>query len=94
MVGHKDDPAFARYYNLSFAKRPPVELYDCKSDPDQVNNLADDPTYAGTVEQLREQLAAYLRATDDPRFTGGQVKFDECPYRTKYIGPYLKQHGF
>ena len=34
-----------------------VELYDVLEDPDQYDNLADDPTYADVVAQLHDVLA-------------------------------------
>lgn len=76
----KDDPKRVRFYDLCFSKRPAVELYDCQKDPDQVNNLATDPAYGATIEKLQKQLVAYLKETQDPRFTDAPVKFDEYPY--------------
>lgn len=76
-----DDPDQSQYYDLSFGKRPAIELYSISNDPEQVNNLASDPRYADTIEQLRTQLTDYLEATDDPRFTDQPVLFDEYPYR-------------
>lgn len=90
----KDDPKLARFYNLCFSKRPAVELYDCQKDPDHVKDLAGDPRYAGTVKKLRKQLVAYLKKTEDPRFTDQPVKFDEYPYRTGYMKEYLEKHGY
>jgi arylsulfatase A-like enzyme len=69
------------YYDLCFAKRGAVELYDCAKDPDQVNNLAEDPEHAETIKALRAQLVGYLEATEDPRFTDQPVRFEEYPYR-------------
>jgi arylsulfatase A-like enzyme len=94
IVDHRADPKYAKYYKLCFARRPAVELYDCVADPDQVNNLAADPKYAGTLEQLREQLVTYLKATSDPRFTGAPVKFADYPYRAGYLKAYLKKKGY
>ena len=68
-------------YRLCFAKRPAVELYDCKKDPDQIVNLAKDPAHAATVEMLQNQLIEYLVKTQDPRFTDLPVRFEEYPYR-------------
>lgn len=64
------------YYDLSFSKRPAIELYDCAKDPDQINNLAQNPYYADTLEQLRTQLEHYLVATEDPRFTENPIPLD------------------
>jgi arylsulfatase A-like enzyme len=94
IVAHKSEPKYAKYFELCFAKRPAVELYDCVADPDQVNNLATDPKHAQTVAQLRSQLAAYLKATADPRFTDGPVEFDDYPYRARYLEEYLKKRGY
>ena len=90
----KDDAKLGRYYDLSFAKRPAVELYDCQKDPDQVKNLARDRQYAGIVEKLRKQLAAYLTKTEDPRFTDEAVKFDEYPYHADYMIERFEKHGY
>ncbi len=94
IIEHRDEAKYARYYDLCFAKRPAVELYDCKADPDQVNNLAGDAKHAGTVRKLRGQLEEYLKKTDDPRFTDAPVKFDEYPYRAGYLKKYLRKKGY
>jgi N-acetylglucosamine-6-sulfatase len=36
--------------------RPEIELYDNYSDPEQLDNLAQDPGYAGVVDELGDQL--------------------------------------
>jgi len=69
------------YYDLCFAKRGAVELYNCENDPDQINNLAHNPEYAETIRKLRMQLTEYLEATEDPRFSDKPVRFEEYPYR-------------
>lgn len=94
VIEHRDDPELSRYYQLCFARRPAVELYDCRADPDQVVNLASDPRYAETVEKLRKQLTDYLIATGDPRFTDAPVLFDRYPYRGAYLPAYLEKHGY
>lgn len=90
----KDDAKLVKYYDLCFAKRPAVELYDCQKDPYQINNLAGDAKYAGTVKKLCKQLTAYLKKTEDPRFTDTPVKFDEYPYRKDYIRERFEKHGY
>lgn len=79
----KNDPQNKVYYDLCFAKRGAIELYDCQKDPDQVNNLANDPQHSKTVNRLRAQLIEYLESTGDPRFSDKPVKFDEYLYRNK-----------
>lgn len=85
ILEHRDDPRYATFYELCFGKRPAEELYDVVVDPDQVNNLADDPEHRETIARLREQLTSYLRETGDPRFTDAPVRFDEYPYRDERI---------
>jgi N-sulfoglucosamine sulfohydrolase len=58
-------------FNLAFGKRPCEELYDCRSDPYQIHNLASEPDSEETVLKLMERLTAYLKATGDPRETAG-----------------------
>jgi N-sulfoglucosamine sulfohydrolase len=50
----------------SFLYRPRLELYDLKADPNELKNLAGDPKYARTVEDLSGKLAAWRKATLDP----------------------------
>jgi arylsulfatase A-like enzyme len=40
-------------------------LFDHQSDPYQVQNLASDPAYAGTVDRYREMLVARMAALND-----------------------------
>jgi hypothetical protein len=48
-----------------FEPRPAEELYDTHADPDEVNNLADDPAYNDELERMRSALDAWLRRTPD-----------------------------
>lgn len=77
----KGQPAYQPFYDLCFARRGAVELYDCEKDPDQIHNLAEDPGYRDTLERLRSRLVAYLKETGDPRFSGKPVEFENYPYR-------------
>jgi len=74
------DEAHRRLYDLSFAKRPAEELYDLKSDPDQLNNVAGQEKYEVVKQRLWEQLTEELKATEDPRVFGKGEKFDNYPY--------------
>jgi len=67
-------------YQLAFGKRPQEELYDCRMDPYQLNNLAVDPAYDNVRRELSELLMEQLRITGDPRAYGGGDEFDEVPY--------------
>ncbi len=64
---HRNDPDVKRVADLTFARHPKEELYDLKKDPDQLHNVAGDPTYAETAKKLRRQLEVELVKSDDPR---------------------------
>lgn len=68
------------YYELSFGKRLPDELYRLKDDPGGVYNLANDLAYAGTVEELRNKMMAMLKEEQDPRALGNGAVFDTYKY--------------
>jgi arylsulfatase A-like enzyme len=80
LVQHRDDPAYRRFYDLAFAKRPAEELYDLKQDPGQLVNVAGQPGVAAAQAELHRRLFAELKATGDPRVIGGGEKFDNYPY--------------
>ena len=81
MVENRDkDAVHRRLYDLAFAKRHAEELYDLKKDPDQLNNVANNAGYADVKQKLSRELMANLKATADPRVSGGGGKFDKYPY--------------
>lgn len=45
--------------------RPPEELYDVKTDPYQIKNIANDPKYKSVLEELREKHERWTRETGD-----------------------------
>ena len=61
---------FPLEFEVGFGKRPLEELYDCRSDPHQMRNLAADPAHRATREELWRKLEAALRASGDPRVRG------------------------
>ena len=78
LVDHRDDPEWKSLYLLAYDKRPGEELYDLKTDPDQVRNVAADPKYAATRDDLRARLVAELARTGDPRLVD-DGKYYETP---------------
>jgi N-sulfoglucosamine sulfohydrolase len=49
----------------AYIQRPPEELYDLEADPQEVNNLAEDPKYAAQLKEMRTELEAWQVRTDD-----------------------------
>ena len=84
MIDHADAPGVRPKFRLSFGKRPAEELYDLRSDPHQLTNVAGDSAYAAVRAHLARTLRQELRALDDPRMAGRGDQFDDYPYYTGY----------
>lgn len=68
IVENRDkDQRHTECYDLCFGKRPRFELYHIGSDPEQLNNVAEEPKFAETQKRLRELLKLEGLATNDPR---------------------------
>lgn len=81
MYKHRDDDETnRRLYDLAFAKRPAVELYDLAVDPHQLNNVAAETKYTATAQRLKEQLKRRLKESGDPRELSEEEPFDHYPY--------------
>jgi arylsulfatase A-like enzyme len=64
---NRDEADVKRFADLAFAPHPDEELYDLRSDPDQLQNVAADEKYVRTRDRLRRQLDAELIKSNDPR---------------------------
>ncbi len=80
---HRRDAGMAKYVEIAFGRRPAEELYDLRSDPQQMRNVADDPQYAASRKQLSNRLVGILKTTGDPRVQGAGDTFDKPPYTSK-----------
>jgi len=74
----RDKPA--PYFDLVFGKRPAEELYDLRSDPDQVKNLAGRPELERVRKSLRARVDKWMKETGDPRATGRTDFWDKFTY--------------
>ena len=72
-----------KYYNLAFGKHPTEELYNIKTDPYCMKNLAAGAGYRKIKNGLAQKLEAKLRATNDPRILGQGDSFENYPPYTK-----------
>jgi len=80
ILQHKDEPKMRRYYNLSFATRPEVELYDLGSDPYQTVNVAGKFEHASAQAELLWSLHEWMKETADPRVDPAYNGWDRFPY--------------
>lgn len=80
MLEHTATAKEKKLFELAFGKRPAEELYNCRKDPHQMNNLAGDPAYASKKQDLAKRLTKYLKTTGDPRETSQAAPWDNWPY--------------
>jgi N-sulfoglucosamine sulfohydrolase len=80
MMEHRNEHGVARLAELAFGLRPAEELYDLKTDPHQMNNVAGNLSYLKAQSGLREELFEHLKKTEDPRVIGGKIDWDYYPY--------------
>ena len=70
IVEHHDDDTYGKYFELAVSKRPEYELFDVEKDPACLQNLADDPEFAGIKNQMDALMVEELTQTEDPRVVG------------------------
>ena len=80
MIHHRDEEPVQPLYELGFGRRPGEELYDLTRDPDHLNNLAEDPSYAERRQRLEGKLMAELREHEDPRVIDAECRFEGLPF--------------
>lgn len=88
LVTHRDDPLYKPFYQRAYGKRPRVELYDLRSDPQQMTNVAQEPQYQRIRSELEDRLIQELTATGDPR-----VELEGQFYETPPMSGPLVQQG-
>ena len=77
---HRNKDGVAELAALAFGMRPTEELYDLKSDPSQMRNLAGSLDWLEVQATMRGQLFDRLKETKDPRVVGGRIDWDYYPY--------------
>lgn len=80
MVENKDKHGIADLAQLAFGKHPAEELYVIADDPHQMRNVAGAIGFEDIQRELRQQLFAHLKRTQDPRVVGGPVEWDYYPH--------------
>ena len=51
-------------------ERVEEELYDLEKDPNEINNLVNNPAYENILFELRQKLLNWMKETDDPLLKG------------------------
>lgn len=73
-------------------RRPEEELYDLSADPDELQNLADDPQHRAELQRLRDALSEWIEQTDDRgRFAEADVQPTLDSSRSWYRGRMQKR---
>ena len=80
LIAHIKDPAYATYTALIYGKRPAEELYDLRTDPYELHNVADNPEYAEALHACRSRIADWMKQTNDPRLDPAYDGWDTFPY--------------
>lgn len=68
-----------QFWQISFGKQPEQLLFNLKSDPDCLHNLADQPDQQQLISTLRNRMESELREQGDPRIFGEGQQFDRYP---------------
>lgn len=63
-------PIYPQMMDMLTVTRPPFELYDLATDPNEMTNLAEIASYQDIKDNLRQQLLAWMRDTEDPLLDG------------------------
>ena len=70
LIEHHNDENIKPYFDLAYAKRPEVELYDLKKDPFCMTNVAGKREYADVEKEMKKALMKELIKSKDPRVVG------------------------
>lgn len=80
VIQHRNEPENRIYYDYAFDKRPYEELYDLRTDPDYMTNVAEHPDYESIREKLSKRLMDTLVTEKDPRVVEDPVRFEHPPF--------------
>ncbi|MBK1787889.1 sulfatase family protein [Prauserella cavernicola] len=81
LIDRRQQPGFVTPFRLATGKRGAEELYDLRTDPHSLADLADDPKYAAVKAHLAGKLLAWQRHTGDLRAANPRDRFwDNVPY--------------
>lgn len=67
MLQSRQQPAVAPLFQAAYGLHPAEELFDVRTDPACLKNLAREPRFRGILAELRRTLTAQLKTQGDPR---------------------------
>ena len=70
LIEHHNDENIKPYFDLAYAKRPEVELFDLGKDPFCITNVAGKREYADIKKEMKKALMKELIESKDPRVVG------------------------
>lgn len=63
---HGEDYIYGKRSVSAYEHRPQFELYDLEKDPDELHNLAEDPSQHDRFAELKQKLRQFQKRTGDP----------------------------
>lgn len=88
ILRNQNEDKYKKFFELAAGPKSAEELYVLEKDPNQMNNVADQPQYADIRKNLSEQLQRELVQTKDPRALGD---FDHFNRHCIPTGAYTKE---
>jgi N-sulfoglucosamine sulfohydrolase len=80
LLGLQDSGTMDWYYDMSFGKRPELELYYLPEDPFQLKNLSGLNEYREKADTMKAELVDYLQQRNDLRQSGQEDVYYQAPY--------------
>ena len=87
-VKNWNNPEYKDFMAL-LQKQPAENLYDLKSDPKEMRNVAGEAEYEGVQKELSGKMTDWLKSINDPRMSGNGWKFDTYEWFTNWKHPEL-----
>lgn len=96
LISHYGFPILKEFWKMNLGKRPVEELYDLRTDPDCIQNLATEPSMGLIKLSLQQELVATLTAQGDRRMFGRGHEYEAYPYsgkRKDFYKRYMKNEN-
>ncbi len=76
----RNSPERHGYWEQCFGMRPTEELFNIQSDPNCIDNLANDPALSDRKASMKKELYSELTKEEDPRIIADGSVFETYPY--------------